>query len=97
MKSASVSRLKASLSAYLEMVKTGEDIVVTDRGRAVAKLVPFPGADLALPPHLEALRDAGLLVPGSGSLPAGFWKLDRPEDPTGGALAALLADREESR
>lgn len=87
-------RLKISLRASLELVKTGESIIVTDRGRVVARLVPFPGTELAPPPQLEALRDAGLLVPGSGTLPAGFWQLPRPEDPAGAALDALLADRE---
>ena len=53
MKSASVSRLKASLSAYLEMVKTGEAIVVTDRGRA------GPMAAMAI----LSLAGAALLVP----------------------------------
>jgi len=32
--------LRQNLSRYLERVKAGEDLVVTDRGEAVARLVP---------------------------------------------------------
>ncbi len=35
-----VRDLKASLSAYLRRVSAGESILVTDHGRAVARLVP---------------------------------------------------------
>ena len=35
-----VRELKASLSEHLRRVASGESIVVTDRGRAVARLVP---------------------------------------------------------
>lgn len=33
--------LKARLSEYLDRVRGGEEIVVTDRGRPVARLVPY--------------------------------------------------------
>ena len=36
-----VRELKAKLSEYLAAAAAGEDIVVTDRGRPVARLVPF--------------------------------------------------------
>jgi len=36
-----VRTLKAKLSEYLERAAAGEDIVVTDRGRPVVRLVPF--------------------------------------------------------
>jgi prevent-host-death family protein len=36
-----VRDLKARLSEYLGRVAAGEDVVVTDRGRPVARLVPF--------------------------------------------------------
>lgn len=35
-----VRELKASLSEHLRRVANGESIIVTDRGRAVARLVP---------------------------------------------------------
>jgi len=38
-----VRELKAKLSEYLGLVASGEDVVVTDRGRPVARLVPIEG------------------------------------------------------
>jgi prevent-host-death family protein len=40
MKTATVSRLKASLSEYLAGVREGESLIVTDRGRPAAKIIP---------------------------------------------------------
>ena len=45
MKKASVSQLKTSLSAYLLGVKNGEEVLVTERGRPIARLVPARGAE----------------------------------------------------
>jgi prevent-host-death family protein len=36
MKSASISTLKNNLSAYLDLVREGETVVITDRGRRAA-------------------------------------------------------------
>ncbi|GMU57360.1 MAG: hypothetical protein AMXMBFR33_65060 [Candidatus Xenobia bacterium] len=38
---ASVAELKSRLSAYLAHVKEGEEILVTDRGRPVARIIPY--------------------------------------------------------
>ena len=38
---------KTHLSALLDAVEAGEEIVITRRGRAVARLVPVAGADTA--------------------------------------------------
>lgn len=43
MKSAAVSQLKASLSEYLSIVKGGEEILVTERGKPIARVVPVEG------------------------------------------------------
>jgi len=39
-----VRALKARLSEYLERAAAGEDVVVTDRGRPIVRLVPYAGA-----------------------------------------------------
>jgi prevent-host-death family protein len=44
MASIGIAALKARLSRYLEQVKGGHEVVITDRGLPVAKLVPVrPG------------------------------------------------------
>jgi prevent-host-death family protein len=40
----SSSRLKAKLGQYLRAVRAGKEVVVTDRDRPVARLVPFTPA-----------------------------------------------------
>ena len=48
--SVGVRELRQNLSKYLDRVKAGEDLVVTERGREVARLVPAHAgayADLA--------------------------------------------------
>ncbi len=97
MRTAAVSELKAMLSEYLSKVKAGEEVVVTDRGRPVAKIVPLDRAGAEASPHLLTLERAGLARIGRTPLPAGFWKLPRPKDRKGLALRSLLADREEGR
>lgn len=41
-----VRELKNGLSRYLKRVQEGEEIVVTERGRSVARLVPVNGSNL---------------------------------------------------
>ena len=53
-----VRELKNSLSAYLKRARAGEHILVTDRGQAVARLVPPD-----LPPHLIEMIRQGRLIP----------------------------------
>jgi prevent-host-death family protein len=84
-----IVELKARLSAYVARVRAGEEITVTDRGRPVARLVP---AD-AEAEKLQELARAGVVRIGSGPLPAEFWLRERPADPDGSVLRALLEER----
>ncbi len=61
----SVSKLKASLSAYLELVKAGEEIIVTDRGKPVARVVPMTEG-YGSESDLGLLVREGVLRPGNG-------------------------------
>ncbi len=96
MKRASITSLKAKLSQYLDAVRQGEEIIVTDRGRPIARLAPVSG-----PAEEEARRDqlirSGRLRPPRRRLPPGFWDEPRPSDPEGRGLFALLEEREEGR
>src|SRR2546430_8693332 len=97
MKSAAVAKLKASLSEYLARVKAGEEIIVTEHGKPIAKIVPFGRDEAQFPPHVLELARAGLIRLGSGKLPKGFWKMPRPADPTGAVLKAPPEERERGR
>ena len=96
MRTAAVSTLKAHLSDYLDQVKAGNEVLITDRGKPVARLVPIS----RVKPTREALvrmEKQGLIKLGSGKIPKKLWSLPRAEDPEGLVLKALLEEREEGR
>ncbi len=65
MKTAAISRLKARLSEYISSVKRGEEVIITERGKPVARLVPIePG--LAEDERMSDLLKRGLMRPGRG-------------------------------
>jgi prevent-host-death family protein len=43
MAEAGIRELRDHLSHYLERVQAGEEVVVTDRGRAIARVLPIDG------------------------------------------------------
>jgi prevent-host-death family protein len=56
--SVGIRELKAHLSRYLTLVKKGERITVSDRGRAVAIISPVPKDEID--ERIEAMLRAGL-------------------------------------
>lgn len=78
--------LRNHLSRYLEQVRVGQDIVVTDRGRAVARIVPMSGERT-----IDRLIAEGLVIPPSE--PKG--RAPRPEDlvPAQGTVSDLIAEQ----
>jgi len=97
MKTAAISELKASLSEYLSRVKAGEEVLIMDRGKPVARIIPLRRERTDIPASLLGLERAGKVRIGTGLLPAEFWTLPRPQDKKGKALGALLREREEGR
>jgi len=93
---ASVAELKAKLSEYLRAVQAGTEVVVTDRGRPVARLVPA-WVQATDDDRARELVSSGLAREPRRPLPRGFWKLPRPEDPAGLAVERLLEERAEER
>ncbi len=96
MQTAAVSELKARLSEYLNQVKARTEVLVTDRGKPVARLVPVSRAK-GLRESLARMEKQGLIRLGPGKLPKDFWRFPRPEDPDGLVLKALLEEREAGR
>jgi len=63
MKTVGVRELKNRLSEYLRRVRSGDALLVTDRGEIVAELTP-PGhgsADASVPAGIAALAKRGLI------------------------------------
>lgn len=67
MKTVGVRELKNRLSEYIRYVRSGESVLVTDRGEIVAELAP-PGQgvpDSGVPPGVIALSKQGLVTVGA--------------------------------
>ena len=52
---------KMNLSKLLKMVQDGNEILLTDRGRPVGKIVPVPPRSLALAERLKGLEERGVI------------------------------------
>ena len=96
MKTTAISELKAHLSDYLNQVKSGTEVLVTDRGKPVARIVPISNTTLSRA-SFSRMEKEGLIKLGSGKLPNDFWNMPRAEDPQGLVLKALLEERENGR
>jgi prevent-host-death family protein len=97
MKTTPVSELRATLSEQLARVKAGEEVVVTERGRPIAKIVPLSGETIGLSAHKSELARNGLIKLGTGKISKDIWKLPRPSDKQWRGLQALIDEREQGR
>jgi len=98
MRTAAVSTLKASLSEYLASVKSGEEVIVTDRGKAIAKIVPITRTHDRISGRLIALERAGLAKMNEKCFPKDFWEgRHEPVDSENKALSYILEERSEGR
>jgi len=96
MKGASITQAKNQLSALIDRVRHGETIVITDRGRPVARLVS--ALSDAADDRLARLERRGGLRRATASPPRALilGKLPRVKKPSA-VLAALLDERREER
>ena len=97
MKTAGVAELKARLSGFLDQVKAGTEILVTERGTPIARIVPLAPRD---DEDARALRLArkGLLRLGRGRLSRELLTPPKGDPKTGASvLAALIEERRQGR
>lgn len=88
------SDLQKGLGEYLERVRAGEELVVTDSGVAVARLVPVASAQGHHARIQEMIR-AGMIRPPLTPMTRELRNnLPVVKDPDGSALRALLEERE---
>jgi prevent-host-death family protein len=92
-----VARLKAELSRYLAVAKHGHDVIITERGRPVARLTALRGSAKSSS-RRERLARTGVLTLGTGRLRPELRRPPRGSVATGnGVLRALLEERAEGR
>jgi prevent-host-death family protein len=78
-----VRELRNNLSQYLERVQSGEEVLVTDRGRAIARVLP-----LGAPRTLDQLVDEGLITPARQTK-----RRSRPPIKAAGTVSDLVSDQ----
>lgn len=94
---AGVAELKSGLSRFLDRVRGGQEILVTDRGRPIAKLVPVAGGAREGSRRDRQVRE-GLLLPGRGKLRRSLLEAPKGESRQGrGVLEALIEERRGGR
>lgn len=54
---------KIHLSRFLQMVKNGSEVILTDRGKPVGKIVPIQQTELSLSERLKHLENKGIIAP----------------------------------
>ena len=56
-----IREAKTHLSKYLKIVSQGAEVILTDRGMPVGKIVPIPPAERSLEQRLKKLEQEGVL------------------------------------
>ena len=92
----SVTNLKAKLSAHLAQVKLGEEFLVTDRGRPVARLVPVREPATS-EETFDLIRCGVAQAPQKPESLLSFLNEHRPARSQESVLEALLEERSDGR
>lgn len=99
MVTAGVAELKASLSEYLRLVKGGEEVIVTDHGRPIARLAPIERTNGPTDAEMDELVAAGILsrpkLPRDPNWLDKVRALQRPIAPGASLVAAIIEEREQ--
>lgn len=90
--SVGVREAKINLSKLLKLVQKGNEIVLTDRGRPVGKIIPVGKESFPLHERIKILEEAGVI---ERRHEKGRWKIPRPiQVPEGLAQKLLQEDRD---
>ncbi|MGH7883430.1 MAG: type II toxin-antitoxin system Phd/YefM family antitoxin [Candidatus Dormibacteraceae bacterium] len=82
-----IRELKSKLSSYIAAVKDGQEVIVTERDKPVARISPLTGgAD----EQIAQLIAEGKLIPARSSI---RWLPDRLVEVKGGSIVDLIRDQ----
>ncbi len=94
MQTVSVGKLRSDLNRYLEDVKSGEEVLIKERNRTIAKIVPMDNDDDD--DELAQLVAEGVLSPPKISkIPDSFWDEELPDISLETVVKAITDEREE--
>lgn len=94
MQTVNIAELKSNLSAFLEQVRNGEELIVKDRNRPIARVLPLAhGEDLDA--EHEALVGAGLMSPSMEPKSDDFLDMPAPVVSSEKVRKTIRAERDE--
>ena len=93
--SVNVTQLRSRLSAYLNRVLNGEEILIRDRNLAIAKLVPLSSVEDFEEGLLELAAQGLVRLPEKRLDLKAFFATPAPEVPMANLRDAIEAEREE--
>jgi prevent-host-death family protein len=80
MKTVNIGALKNNLSAYLKDVRNGEEVIVQDRNKPIARILPIRASDFTNEElYLESIGVMKLPENPRGTDWKAFWDLPRPK------------------
>jgi antitoxin (DNA-binding transcriptional repressor) of toxin-antitoxin stability system len=94
MQTVNITDLKSNLSAWLEQVRNGEELIVKDRDKPIARIMPLTAGE-DLDAEEEALVAAGLMRLPLKERNDDFLDLPAPEVSLGAIRAVIRAERDE--
>ena len=95
MKTATITEVKNGLSSFIDKVRAGETILITDRGLAVARLEPVTTAPEPTG-RLRRLERAGILRISGAPAPLASLHRPAPVLPAGTSAAQAVIDERRS-
>ncbi len=95
LKTANISELKSRLSSYLADVQRGEEIIVRDRNRPVARLAPLTTARGGDAEEAALVASGVLRLPLDEKLPPAFWTKSRSSLTESRAARVVRRERDE--
>ncbi len=94
MQTVNVTELQTNLIAWLERVRAGEEVLVSDLHRPIARLLPVEISDEVDAEELE-MAAAGLVRLPTEELPESFWEMEAPVVALEDIVTAVRAERDE--
>ncbi len=94
MQSITLAELEKNLRDYVKEVRAGREVVIRDRKRPFAKLVPID-EDAELEAHVLRLVAEGRARLPIAPLPPEFWTEERSQAPLEQLVALVSEDRDE--
>jgi prevent-host-death family protein len=90
----SIREMKNCLSKYLKLVRAGKDVMITDRGRPVARLISLmPSARASEADEIERIKALPWVRPGNGKKVKGARRPIRLKPGDKSATEMVLVDR----